>query len=261
MTDLTKLAEPFAPADVEWRIGQSGSNAKGIWAKCLAYITNRAIMERLDTVCGPQNWKNEYREWQTGTPGVLCGISIRVDNEWVTKWDGAEQTDVEAMKGGLSAAMKRAGVQWGIGRYLYDLPEGWAVISDSGKNYGKLKDGTVFHWDPPAMPGGPEQNGQGKAHYAAPQARQAEPAKTAPAAGPNAPTEKQIAFYERLALSSVFTEDERQRAMAWLKEATRQTIKDQIDWLKGQVESRPKQSAEKVFAPADEPEMPPWMQQ
>jgi hypothetical protein len=57
--------------------------------------------------------------------------------------------------------------------------------------------------------------------------------------GPYAPTEKQVAFYQRLAASPVFTEDERKRALDWLaSKATRQTIKDQIDWLKRQVETR-----------------------
>ena len=58
-------------------------------------------------------------------------------------------------------------------------------------------------------------------------------------AGPYAPTEKQVAFYQRLAESPVFTDEERKRALDWLAtKATRQTIKDQIDWLKRQVETR-----------------------
>jgi hypothetical protein len=57
--------------------------------------------------------------------------------------------------------------------------------------------------------------------------------------GPYAPTEKQVAFYQRLAESPVFTEEERRRALEWMAtKATRQTIKDQIDWLKRQVETR-----------------------
>ena len=57
--------------------------------------------------------------------------------------------------------------------------------------------------------------------------------------GPYSPTEKQVAFYQRLADSPVFTEEERNRALDWLAaKATRQTIKDQIDWLKRQVETR-----------------------
>ena len=62
--------------------------------------------------------------------------------------------------------------------------------------------------------------------------------------GPYAPTEKQIAFYQRLADSPVFTDEERKRALDWLaSKATRQTIKDQIDWLKRQVETRKVRSA------------------
>ena len=66
------------------------------------------------------------------------------------------------------------------------------------------------------------------------------PAPTpSPAPVPYAPTEKQVAFYQRLAESPVFTEEERRRALEWLAtKATRQTIKDQIDWLKRQVETR-----------------------
>src|SRR5215204_118911 len=62
--------------------------------------------------------------------------------------------------------------------------------------------------------------------------------------GPYAPTEKQLAFYQRLAESPVFTEEERKRALEWLAtKATRQTIKDQIDWLKRQVETRKPRAA------------------
>lgn len=60
-----------------------------------------------------------------------------------------------------------------------------------------------------------------------------------PPTGPYAPTEKQVAYYEALAGSPVFTEEERRRALEWLAtRATRQTIKDQIDWLKRTMEQR-----------------------
>ena len=62
--------------------------------------------------------------------------------------------------------------------------------------------------------------------------------------GPYSPTEKQLAFYQRLAESPVFTDEERKRALDWLAtKATRQTIKDQIDWLKRQVETRKPRAA------------------
>lgn len=149
--DFDKLKAPFPARDIEWRVSRAGKNAKGVWAKVLAYVTNRAIMERLDEVCGPQNWRNAYERAPEG--GVLCGISIRIGDEWVTKWDGAGNTDIEAVKGGLSGAMKRAAVQWGIGRYLYSLEEGWANVHDSGSHYqAESKKAPAFRWDPPELP-------------------------------------------------------------------------------------------------------------
>jgi hypothetical protein len=154
---LRALGLPFEAKDIEWRVGQAGEKrGGGVWAKVLAYITNRAIMQRLDDTVGPSRWKNEFKSAPEGD-GVLCGISIYINSElgWVTKWDGASNTDIEAIKGGLSNAMKRAAVQWCIGRYLYDLEGGWAtILPDGEKGYGKnkTKDGTWFDWNPPDLP-------------------------------------------------------------------------------------------------------------
>ena len=49
------------------------------------------------------------------------------------KTDGAENTDYEPVKGGLSDAMKRAASQWGIGRYLYKLGTPWVDVEFFGK--------------------------------------------------------------------------------------------------------------------------------
>ena len=117
--DFEKLKDPFPANDVEWRLKTAGKNGKGPWAMLLPYVTNRAIMNRLDEVVGPENWKNYFEPGPSG--GIMCGLSIRVNDEWITKWDGAQETAVEPVKGGFSDAMKRAAVQWGIGRYLYYL--------------------------------------------------------------------------------------------------------------------------------------------
>jgi hypothetical protein len=154
---LKELGALFPESDIEWRVGQSGIYQGNIWVKCLAYITNRAIMDRLDAVCGIENWKNEFKEWH-GT-SQLCGISIRIGEEWVTKWDGADNTNIEGTKGGLSDSMKRAAVQYGIGRYLYKLPESYGIVYNdkSGRYRAKVKDPTTnrdvwFSWSPPKMP-------------------------------------------------------------------------------------------------------------
>jgi hypothetical protein len=144
------LQDRFAADEIEWRLQQAGEKNGRVWAICVPYVTNRAIQGRLDEVVGPGNWKNEFRPGPDG--GVMCGLSVRVGDEWVTKWDGAENTDIEGVKGGLSGAMKRAAVQWGIGRYLYGLDETFAQVSESGSLRGKTKDGKPFKWDPPHLP-------------------------------------------------------------------------------------------------------------
>ena len=159
--ELGKLKEPFPADEIEWRLQQCGEKNGRLWGKCLAYVTNRAICNRLDEVCGAENWKNEFTKAPDG--GVLCGISIKVGSEWVTKYDGAENTDIEGVKGGLSGSMKRAAsTGWGIGRYLYNLEEGWAEISDAGRFTGKTKDNRYFKWSPPALPDWALPGGSGK---------------------------------------------------------------------------------------------------
>ena len=134
-SDLRRLADPFPAQDVEWKPGATTRDKSKGLAMC--YISSRAVQNRLDDVCGPADWRNEFRAGPEG--GVLCGISVYVQRgdgapgEWVTKWDGSESTDIEAVKGGLSGAMKRAAVQWGIGRYLYDLPAQWVRLDDRGR--------------------------------------------------------------------------------------------------------------------------------
>jgi hypothetical protein len=97
-----------------------------------------------------------------------------------------------------------------------------------------------------AQPG--TMRGVGKAVPAAVETQEAV-REAATRMGPYAPTEKQVAFYQRLAESPVFSEEERRRALEWLAtRATRQTIKDQIDWLKRQVETRKARRADESAA-------------
>jgi hypothetical protein len=82
----------------------------------LSYITARQVMDRLDAVVGPENWQNRFTE----VKGIMvCEIGIRTEDGWVWKSDGSDETDIEAEKGALSGALKRAAVHWGIGRSLY----------------------------------------------------------------------------------------------------------------------------------------------
>ena len=141
------LAHPFPVSEIEFRAG--ATNHEKTKALALAYITSRAAMARLDAVMGPGNWKDEYTAGPAG--GVLCSLSLRINNEWITKQDGAENTNFEAVKGGFSDAFKRACVKWGIGRYLYYLEGTWVRCQERGKSIVLAEDPKLPAW---ALPGG-----------------------------------------------------------------------------------------------------------
>jgi len=134
---LEDLAAPFPAAAISWRVGATSSDkSKGI---ALAYIDARDVMKRLDSVCGVANWQARY-PWSDGKR-LVCEIGIKVESEWIWKANGAGDTDVEAEKGAMSDAFKRAAVLWGIGQYLYDLPNIWLPLEPAGKSY-KFSDAT-----------------------------------------------------------------------------------------------------------------------
>jgi len=126
-----KLRAPFGPDEVEWRVGTTTKDkTKGM---ALAYIDARTVMRRLDDVIGPFGWQCENKELRGGKM-IICSIGIRMENgEWIWKSDGAGDTAVEAEKGCLSDAFKRAAVRWGIGRYLYELPSPWVTLEADGR--------------------------------------------------------------------------------------------------------------------------------
>lgn len=125
---MRELQKPFKEEEIEWRVG--ATNKDKTMGLALPYVTNKAIQNRLDEVFGVFGWKNEFKEWKGNSQ--LCGISIWDEdkNEWLTKYDGADDTTMESTKGGLSDSMKRAAVQFGIGRYLYKLDPIWVPLKD-----------------------------------------------------------------------------------------------------------------------------------
>jgi len=109
---FANLAAPFEPQEVKVR-SQSGRQ--------LHYITARVVMNRLDSVLGPENWWDEYNPSENS---VLCRLTIRLpDGSTLSKADAggyagmADSGDDD--KSGYSDAFKRAAVKFGVARYLY----------------------------------------------------------------------------------------------------------------------------------------------
>lgn len=128
---MKKLQEPFEDTEIEFRVGATNSDkTKGM---ALAYVQARAIQNRLDNLFGVDGWSVSYREI---TAGFICSLSIKINDKWVTKEDGAPATEFESVKGGISNAFKRtASSGFGIGRYLYNAKNMWFPIKQQGKGY------------------------------------------------------------------------------------------------------------------------------
>lgn len=169
-----ELKKPFYPEELEWRVGSKKLDYNGNpKIQIFCYVQNRAIMDRLDKVLGFNNWEMikpdhvhtiiDKTERQTNEMytvnlnGFITGLRIRIAGEWITRYDGADFTDFEPFKGGLSNSMKRTAVQFGIGRYLYNFENTQAIIHANGENneaiYNKsTKKKDWFKWSPPILP-------------------------------------------------------------------------------------------------------------
>lgn len=125
MSEIYKaLKRPFPERLISWRVGATNNDkSQGI---ALAYIDARDVMQRLDEVLG-LDWQCKYSHANDKT---ICELSIKVDDTWITRAGGAGDTHVEAEKGAISDAFKRAAVLFGIGQYLYHLPASWVPIKN-----------------------------------------------------------------------------------------------------------------------------------
>ncbi len=127
---MSELTKPFPPTSVKWRLGKTAKG--GERGMALAYIDARDVMERLDQ-CFGFDWSDNYEETARGR--IICHLSLKIGDEWITRSDGAGDTAYEGEKGAISDAFKRAAVKWGIGRYLYDLDAAWVDIEARGDSY------------------------------------------------------------------------------------------------------------------------------
>ena len=111
---LEALRAPF-PAEAHKQYSAGG--------RTYTYITARHVMERLDEVVGP-DWSTRYLLVDASAYAVECQLTVagttRCDVGYPNNPDWDEHKEPEKLKAAYSDALKRAAVQFGIGRYLYD---------------------------------------------------------------------------------------------------------------------------------------------
>lgn len=133
------LKQPFAWEEID--VKPQSTNRDKTSALAVAYFDARAVMERLDNVLGPENWKAEYREVHLpkGELGIICRLTVFHEGREVVREDGSDLSDIEPLKGGISGALKRAFSALG-NRSLYQTDLGWHGIDTyDGKNGPQFK--------------------------------------------------------------------------------------------------------------------------
>ena len=138
------LKRPFKLSQLKWRKGQGGSGD-------LVYITARDVMDRLDQVFGIEGWGTNF-DYIGGR--MICRLTCDVKGKVITKSDGADDSNIEGAKGGISDSLKRAAVQWGIGRYLYHpnafdaqrKPASWATPEGYDALMAKREGKEIVEW-------------------------------------------------------------------------------------------------------------------
>ena len=165
-----ELAKPFDPSEVELKVQATTQDRKR--GMVVAYVDARTVMDRLDAVVGPGNWRDSYYvSTDKEVDGkriveVVCVLGVRVHEggEWIEKQDVGEG---DTLKAATSDALKRAAVKFGVGRYLYKLPKVWADLDERGQinDYEAVKarllsgEATSHEPERPARPVSPRNTG------------------------------------------------------------------------------------------------------
>jgi len=136
-TVLADLAQPFDPEAVEFKAGATTQDKAR--ALALAYVDSRVYQGRLDAVT--PDWRNEYtREYAGDRVIVTCALTVAgVTRQAIgeslqasARHDGSTMIEENAATTAEAQAFKRACSAFGLGRYLYSVPQVWADY-DSGK--------------------------------------------------------------------------------------------------------------------------------
>lgn len=114
----------------------------------LLYKDSRCDMRILDETFGVENWQNRFYECK-GT--LFCEVSFLVERadglcEWISKSNAGSPSNMEAVKGEASDALKRSCFTLGIGRELYTAPRIF-VYADKCKSIKQGKNGKMQCYD------------------------------------------------------------------------------------------------------------------
>ncbi|MGD7044823.1 Rad52/Rad22 family DNA repair protein [Jeotgalibacillus proteolyticus] len=92
---LNLLKKPFLPEEIEWRVNSASGNDRIL---VVPYINARTVMKRLDQVCGAL-WQSKFTPLIVDGKEVFqCSLSIKIEDEWITRTDGVDLSTTNAFK-------------------------------------------------------------------------------------------------------------------------------------------------------------------
>lgn len=171
---MRQLEEPFHPDLISWKPQiTSYKDPENPKAKGAAYADQRAYTDRLNEVVGPHGWTRAYRihsvqgvdkevragaerKILTGQAKVFVVASVSIVGIGTHEATGESWVDDDnACTSAEAQAFKRACVCFGLGRYLYDLPEtDWLPIDKYSKQFKTPPQ--LPEWASPKAPPAPE---------------------------------------------------------------------------------------------------------
>lgn len=114
--------------EIECRVGNLSKDGKSF--TLLLYKDARVDMALLDEVVGVGNWQRKHEILGND---IYCSVGIydTEKKEWVWKQDAGASGSIEEEKSKASDSFKRACVNLGIGRELYNAPDIWVNVDET----------------------------------------------------------------------------------------------------------------------------------
>lgn len=140
-TLLGRLADPFDPAAIKWRVTHMTKD--GNRGAVIAFADPRAYTDRLNAIFSPTGWTRSYdvvtvsavsrlkRDRVIATGKVLVTCTLTIHSLGAHTGSGEEWADEQnAMTSAEAQAFKRACTCFGLGRYLYNFAEMWVPLNE-----------------------------------------------------------------------------------------------------------------------------------
>jgi|GEM_PF-3599422 Uncharacterized protein conserved in bacteria len=122
------LLRPFAKADVELKpTATTGDKSRALASP---YVDMRAYFARLDKICGPEHWSHTI---VLSDAGAVCALTLFGVTKSATGDYPRDKSDENPATSAEAQAFKRACSAFGLGRYLYSLPQVWADYDQKTK--------------------------------------------------------------------------------------------------------------------------------